>query len=116
MANKELLENVKSWLNLDNEIKALQKEIKSRRTLKKELTDSLMSVMKVNDIEQIDLSDGQLIYTKKKTKTPLSKKHLLESLSKFFQNDPRTVSELGKYIMDSRKEKEKENIKRKIRK
>ena len=43
MANEELLENVKSWLNLDNEIKALQKEIKSRRTQKKELTDSLIS-------------------------------------------------------------------------
>ena len=68
MANEELLENVKAWLNLDNEIKHLQKEIKSRRNQKKELTDSLMSVMKVNDIEQIDLSDGQLIYTKKKTK------------------------------------------------
>ena len=116
MANEELLQNVKAWLNLDNEIKALQKEIKSRRTQKKELTDSLMSVMKVNDIEQIDLSDGQLIYTKKKTKAPLSKKHLLESLSKYFRDDPRTVKELGKYIMDSRAEKEKENIKRKIKK
>ena len=75
-----------------------------------------MSVMKVNDIEQIDLSDGQLIYTKKKSRAPLSKKHLLESLSKYFQNDTRTVTELGKYIMDSRAEKEKENIKRKIKK
>ena len=55
MANEELLENVKAWLKLDNEIKSLQKEIKSRRNQKKELTESLMSVMKVNDIEQIDL-------------------------------------------------------------
>ena len=116
MANEELLENVKAWLNLDNEIKSLQKEIKSRRNQKKELTENLMSVMKVNDIEQIDLSDGQLIYTKKKTRAPLSKKHLLESLSKFFQNDARTVTELSKYIMDSRAEKEKENIKRKVKK
>ena len=116
MSQEELLENVKAWLNLDNEIKTLQKEIKSRRNQKKELTDSLMSVMKVNDIEQIDLTDGQLIYTKKKTKAPLSKKHLLESLSKYFKNDPRVVNELGKYIMESRAEKEKESIKRKIKK
>ena len=87
MSQEQLLENVKAWLNLDNEIKTLQKEVKTRRNRKKELTENLMSVMKVNDIEQIDLTDGQLIYTKKKTKAPLSKKHLLESLSKYFKND-----------------------------
>ena len=116
MNNAELLDNVKTWLNIDNEIRTLQKEIKNRRKLKRELTQSLVGIMKSNDIEQLNIPDGQLIYTKNKIRAPLSKKHLLASLATYFKNDQRIVSELSKYIMDTRQEKEKENIKRKIKK
>ena len=50
-----LLENVKSWLTIDNEIRALQKEIKDRRKRKKELTINLMGTMKSNDIDQLNV-------------------------------------------------------------
>ena len=115
MANNELLENVKTWLSIDNEIRTLQKELRERRKIKKNLTQSLVGIMKSNDIEQLNIPDGELIYTKNKTKAPLSKKHLLASLSIFFKNDPRMVNELSKHIMETRQEKEKENIKRKIK-
>ena len=115
-SQQELLENVKTWLSIDNEIRQLQKEIKDRRKLKKELTQNLVGIMKTQDIDALNVPDGQLIYNKTKTKAPLSKKHLLTSLSQFFKNDQRMVDELSKYIMESRQEKEKENIKRKIKK
>ena len=115
-AQQELLENVKTWLNIDDQIRTLQKEIRDRRKLKKELTESLVGIMKNQDIDALNVPDGQLIYNKTKTKAPLSKKHLLVSLSQFFKNDQRMVEELSKYIMESRQEKEKENIKRKIKK
>ena len=114
MSNQELLENVKTWLNIDNEIRTLQKEIKNRRKLKRDLTQNLVGIMKSNDIEQLNIPDGELIYTKNKIKAPLSKKHLLVSLSNYFKDDPRMVLELSKFIMDTRTEKEKENIRRKI--
>ena len=85
MNNDELLDNVKTWLNIDNEIRTLQKEIKNRRKLKRELTQSLVGIMKNNDIEQLNIPDGQLIYTKNKIRAPLSKKHLLASLSTYFK-------------------------------
>ena len=116
MSNSELLENVKTWLEIDNQIRALQKEIKERRKIKKDLTLNLVQIMKTNNVEQLNIPDGELIYTHKKVKAPLSKKHLLASLSLYFKNDARIVDELGKYIMNSRKDKEKENIKRKIKK
>ena len=117
MSNQqELLENVKTWLDIDNQIRALQKEIRDRRKLKKELTQSLVGIMKTQDIDALNVPDGQLIYNKTKTKAPLSKKHLLVSLAQFFKNDQRMVDELSKYIMETRQEKEKENIKRKIKK
>ncbi len=113
---KELLENVKTWLDIDNQIRTLQKEIRDRRKLKKELTESLVGIMKNQDIDALNVPDGQLIYNKTKTKAPLSKKHLLVSLTQYFKNDSRMVEELSKFIMESRQEKEKENIKRKIKK
>jgi hypothetical protein len=113
---QELLENVKTWLDIDNQIRTLQKEIRDRRKLKKDLTESLVGIMKNQDIDALNVPDGQLIYNKTKTKAPLSKKHLLVSLTQFFKNDQRMVEELSKYIMETRQEKEKENIKRKIKK
>ena len=113
---KALLENVKSWLTIDNEIRALQKEIKERRKLKKQLTTDLMSTMKSNDIDALNVPDGELIYNKTKTKAPLSKKHLLSSLGQYFKGDQRMIDELSKFIMETRAEKEKESIRRKIKK
>ena len=111
-----LLENVKSWLTIDNEIRALQKEIKERRKMKKQLTTELMTTMKTNDIDALNVPDGELIYNKTKTKAPLSKKHLLSSLSQYFKGDKRMIDELSKFIMETRAEKEKESIRRKIKK
>ena len=83
MSNKQLLENVKTWLDIDNEIRTLQKEIRNRRKLKKDLTQNLVDIMKTQDIDALNVPDGQLIYNKTKTKAPLSKKHLLTSLTIF---------------------------------
>ena len=49
----ELINNIKSWIGLDNEIKILQKEIKNRREQKKLLTNELVGVMKNNDIDKL---------------------------------------------------------------
>ena len=116
MSNEQLLDNVKEWINIDNEIRQLQAAIKERRKQKKELTNNLLSTMKQNDIDVFNIPDGELIYTKTKSKKPLSKKHLLLSLSEYFKNDKDMVQQLGKFILDSRQVNEKENIKRKIKK
>ena len=116
MSNEQLLDSVKSWINIDNEIRQLQSAIKERRKQKKELTENLVSTMKQNDIDVFNIPDGELIYTKTRSKTPLSKKHLLLSLSEYFKDNKDMVDQLGKFILDSRKIKEKENIKRKIKK
>ena len=114
--SQELLKNVKTWLEIDNEIRTLQKELRDKRKMKKNLTYNLVDIMKTQDIDALNIPDGQLIYNKTKTKAPLSKKHLLISLSNYFKNDQGMVDELAKFIMESRQEKEKENIKRKIKK
>ena len=75
-----LVESVKNWLQVDTEIKQLQQEIRKRRKMKKEMTDSLVQIMKSQDIEIMNAGESQLIRTEKKTKSALSKKHLINIL------------------------------------
>ena len=107
----ELVENIKSWINIDNEIKILQKEIKKRREMKKKSTENLVEIMKTNEIDCFDISDGKIVYSQNKVKAPVSKKHLLTCLSQYFEkSDPSAAQELTKYILDSREVKLKDNI------
>tara|TARA_B100001769_G_C22057769_1_gene568732 strand:- start:45 stop:395 length:351 start_codon:yes stop_codon:yes gene_type:complete len=116
MDKEQLLDNVRGWISIDNEIKQLQKVIKEKRKEKKAYTANLVEVMKSNDIQCFDISDGKLLYTQNKVKSALSKKHLIKSLTEWFKDDPTKIGDLTKHILNSREEKIKENIKRKIKK
>jgi hypothetical protein len=99
---------------MDSEIVHLKAEIKERNNKKKLLTESLVSVMKTNQIDCFDINDGALIYKKNKVKKPINGKTLLSALQNFYKNDVKIAEELTKYIMDSREEQIKETIKHKI--
>jgi hypothetical protein len=110
---KELITNVKNWITLDSEIKQLQKLMKEKRKEKKAYTESLVNIMRDNEIDCFDIQDGKLLYTKKKVKAPLSKKHLIASLGNYFKDNKDLITELSDFILNSREEKIKENIRRK---
>jgi hypothetical protein len=113
--SKELLtNNVKSWIKLDNEIKQLQSEIAFRKQEKKKVNIQLMDNMKSQDIDCLDLKDGQLCYTKKNIKKPISKKILLDILTKYYNDDISKATYLNEFIMENRIEVTKENITRKF--
>lgn len=116
MATKEdLVENIKSWMKIDKEMKVLQKELKERRELKKTLSASLVDIMKTNDIDCFDITDGKLIYTKSKVKSALSKKHLDECLTQYFAQHPDIdPSEVREFILDKRTVKINEGIRHKV--
>ena len=113
MNNEVLIKNVKEWMNVDNKIKELQKQTKELRALKKELTGSLVNIMKTNEIDCFDVQNGKLLYTRNKVKSSLTKKHLLSSLSTYFKGNDKMVQEIAQHVLDSREVKIKENIKRK---
>ena len=111
-----LIQNVKEWVRIDNEIRQLQKEISTRRQEKKLLNDQLMETMKSNDIDCFDLNDGKICYTKKNVKKPINNKLLLNILTKYYNGDISQASEINNFINDNRTEVTKENITRKISK
>ena len=66
--------------------------------------------MRDNDIDCFDINNGKLIYYRRNIKKPLSKKHLIESLTKYFNNDKKEANELSGFIMNTRDSKLIENI------
>ena len=113
---EELVTHIRSWIQIDNEISEMQKKIKGFREEKKQLTESLVNVMKTNEIDCFDINDGKLIYSKTKTKKAISKKILLDALSIYFKEDDQLVKEVSEHILNSRGETIKENIRRKVEK
>jgi len=113
---EELINNVKEWIKVDNDIMHFQKQIKESKIKKKQLTDRLMTVMKKNEIECFDINGGALIYKKTVTNRAINGKMLLATLQDYYKNKPQVAEELTKHILDNREESVKETIRRKIEK
>ena len=118
MDKEELVNNIKQWISLDEDIKQLQKQIKEKRNEKKENTETLVRIMRENEIDCFDLDSkgNKLIYTKQKIKQSLSKKHLMACLMQYFNEDAQKAKNISEFILKNRAEKIKENIRRKIKK
>jgi hypothetical protein len=111
---EELVNNIKDWIKIDGEILKLQNEIKDRRNKKKNLTESLVNVMKKNEIDCFDINGGSLVYKKNKVKKPINAKTLMSTLKTYFASNPVQAEEVTKFVMENREEQVKETIKRKI--
>ena len=109
-----LVNNIKEWVKLDNEIRALKSEEKIRVNAKKKINDNLMTIMKDHEIDCVDIKDGQICYNKKNVKKPITKKYLLQILSKYFDGDIDRAEDATDFILENREEIVKESITRKI--
>ena len=116
---EELVNLVRQWVGLENEMKILSKELKDRRQQKKALTESLVEVMKGHDIDCFDITDGKLMYTKNRVKAPINKKLLFESLAAYLSESgvpPEEVAKMVNHVLDSREVKTKEGVRLKANK
>jgi hypothetical protein len=111
---EQLVNNIKEWIKIDNEISQLRNEIKEKNNKKKILTSNLVDVMKSNKIDCFDINGGALVYKTNKVKKPINGKSLLAALQNFYKSDTKMAEEITKHVMDSREEKINETIKRKI--
>ena len=113
---EELVNNIREWIKIDNDLINLKKEIKNKTTQKKTITDNLVKVMKTNSIDCFDINGGALVYSQRKTKKPISGKYLLLQLEKYYKDQPDVAKDLTQHILENREENIKEDIKRKIKK
>ena len=113
---EELINNIREWIKIDNDINNLKKEIKNKTAQKKTLTDNLVHVMKTNSIDCFDINGGALVYSQRKTKKAISGKYLLLQLEKYYKDQPEVAKDLTQHLLENREENIKEDIKRKIKK
>ena len=112
----QLVQHVREWVRIDNEMRVLQTKLNEKKKEKQGISSGLMHAMKQNDIHEFDLKDGVLMYTQKQVKKPISKKHLLTLLSKYFDGNTNKADELNAYIMDNREVEVKDALVHKHRK
>ena len=110
----ELIKTIREWVKIDNDIRTLQKEQYNRKNDKKRLSSLLIEIMKKNEIDCFDINDGQIIYTKKNVKKPITKKMLLDLLGRYYKDDLLKANDINNFIINNREEKIKEEIVRKI--
>lgn len=115
MDNKEqLVTHIREWVQIDNEIRTLQNELKSRKSRKDGLSKQLIDVMKSNEIDTFDINNGSIEYKQKTTKKPMTKKMLLKTITTYFDGDTEKTAQLTDFINEKRETTTKENIVRKV--
>jgi len=112
----ELIFHIKEWIKLDTEITNLKNQVKEKNNKKKELTGTLVDVMKNNNIDCFDINGGSLIYKQKKTTRTISAKFLLSQLEEHYKEQPELAKEITKKVLDNRIKVVKDEITRKIEK
>lgn len=111
MSDKEkLVENIRKWVKIDNEIKELKKLQNERKETQKELSTVLMETMKQNDIDMFNMKQGTLHYKQNKVKKPITKKMLQDVLLKYYNNDLAKATDIHEFILDNREEIVKEKL------
>lgn len=106
----EFKEQVKSWLNLDNEVKAINAKIKildNERKHRKKLIEvfsaKILSFMGSNEIDELNSKDGIIKYKKSFVKEPLTQKQIRAKLLDQFRNIDNAEEKINKVFKDREK-------------
>jgi hypothetical protein len=92
----------------------LSKQQSIRKKEKLEISTTLIDIMRSNEIDCFDIKNGQIIYTKRNVKKPITQKALLNILSNYYKGNVEKAEEVNNYILENREEVVKETIVRKI--
>jgi hypothetical protein len=111
---EEIKPIVREWIRLDNELRELKKAQQIRNKDKKEASEKLIRIMREINMEGFDTKDGQILYTRKNVKKPLSQGQLMSILSNYYKGNEEKALELNSYILENREEVVRESIKRVI--
>ena len=108
-------ENIKEWVQLDNELKLYNERTRTIRERKSELVEKILGedreFGKNLNNRTIDISDGKLKFQNSKQTSPLTFKYLDECLHKIIRNE-KQVEQIIDYLKQNREIKLVPEIKR----
>ncbi len=113
-SNPEFIEfknNVKEWLQLDDDIKTLQKAATERRKRKNDLTPFITGFMGRYEIEDLNTHEGKVQYAKSIVTKPMNKDFIKQRLTEFLKSMDK-AEKCTKYLMENRIKEERVRLKR----
>jgi hypothetical protein len=104
---------IQQWVVLDNQLKALNDQIKDIREKKNALTQRITGYAENNNLSKatIQISDGKLKFASTKVSAPLTFKHLEKSLSSMIKNESQ-IKQIVEHVKQNRETKIIHEIKR----
>ena len=106
----EFTNNVKDYIELEDQISKLNVALKERRVKLKALSEIIVRNMESNDIHHINIKNGALVYKSDEKFKGLNKSNLLSGLNIYF-NDEQKASTASKVVMDNREKIRKIKLK-----
>jgi hypothetical protein len=105
--------NIQQWVSIDNQIKTLSDRMKELKEKKNILGENINEYVETNSLGNsvIQISDGQLKFTKNKETQPLTFKYLEKCLNEIINNEEQ-VKQILEYIKEKREVKYVSEIKR----
>lgn len=114
LSKEQVKDYLRQWIRVENEISTLSVEIKKRKLVHQQLSISLLDVMRKNDIDCFDITNGKIVYSKVKHRVPLNNGQLRSALTTYYKDDTEKANNLTEFLLSSRVEKTRESIKMKI--
>ena len=111
---EDLIHSIKEWIRLDNEITRMNKDVKELKIKQKNITQTLVSVMKTNSLDCFDINGGRILYKKSKIKKPINAKMLISTLKNYYADNPSIAEDVTKFVLSNREDVIKETIRRKL--
>ena len=121
MSKEELKNNLVKYIKVDNNIRLLNSELSKIREEKKSLEDSILYMLRENNMQNIEIKipDGVIQYVEKDTTSPISVFYIKNTLMNYFteqDNDitiaTKKTNHLLKYILEHRQSKKSYSLKR----
>ena len=109
-----LEENIKHWVQLDNDIKQLSANIKNLRLEKETYNNSILEYISENNLDNavVKICDETLKFVDVQQYQPLTYKFICEALCDYFENNDETIMEIICHLKAKRKQKTIKEIKR----
>lgn len=105
--------NIKTWVNIDNQIKSLNEKARELREHRNELCTEIINYAGSNNLGNatVEISDGKLKFATSRSTAPLTLRFVQNCLEDVI-NDQESVSKIMKYIKSKREVRTSSDIKR----
>ena len=114
VVTEKFKEDIREWVELDDQIKQVADHLKKLKTLKKTRQESTIKFMKENKLvgQKISISNGgSLKISTIQSVVPITRQYIVNKLKTFF-NSKEKAEEIASYIYDNRETVEKTSMRR----